>query len=429
MLKHISALTVGALLGAVVLYGAPRTAAACSGCSELKGITVAHASVAPDGVLVFNYESTWGPLGGLGDIEEKLALEVRDGDGAPLEGKLERAYNRLVWRPACQLDPGAVLHPRFEYSDPDPAGLCGGPVEQKVFETASVRVAEEPLAPLALPEACFSTVYSFAELNTGLDDLACCDGAFPYHENDNIGGCEDEPPTIHYDAGSCAVVRGFGQATARFSWTPALGDEDAANTVALLEYERPEGVLSIHSLLLELDASSGARALTMTRSEALDVRLTLHSLATGERVSGPWVRSNGDVSDMYLGSIEVDRSAELDAACADAPYTCEIIQGASPAVLWDSEECAPYQHSMIDPSNIGNQDPTQCALYSGAEEALPPERDLPQVCEGAVDTETDTGTDGEGEAGCGCAATSPRDAGLLLLLLLSPLRARRRRSR
>ena len=340
-----------------------------------------------DGVLVL--QATGGRLVDM-DLPATLELVVTH-DGQPIAGAVEAtdAVGVLIWRPAAPLEPGAhQLDLHFENAN-DYAYGCG-PSSGDV--SAQLLVEDTLSAPLEPPVLTHELKVS-VEGGGELDDLVCCDDAFPV-DGDYCG--YGEP---YWDEGECAPHSGTGLLQVVTKIAPQA---DPGTSGLLLRSFLVDGELATVGVFEE--ASSRLDHPFCTQVE-------LRNLATGETAVSEPVCHGQDLVDQ-LGPQSLDPAAELAGKCVGPLYTCAINEDAPPR--WDSESCTPFvvEQTTEGPTTSDSQGATETASSDTA-----------------PTSGSEGGGQGDGLVAHGCARDSGAGdpAGLLGLLGLGVLARRRRR--
>ena len=375
----------------------PDEAAACSSICSFKdfwsAIEPLNVSAIPiDGVLLLQGTES----GTLSDAEwiAKIDLTVTR-DGQPVGGALETSSidNILIWRPDAPLEPGATFNVTGTLTNPDPGPEyydCSPDVLMIDFDFTS---GTAPSAPLVAPGV-GAVEAVIVEPYIGLDDLVCCDEAFPYDDYPDCGGAGG----VTWPSGFCASRRG-----------------DAVLRVQLtVDHDIPEPTAALVTRQVVTDGEPGAttREYTLTASagQPICTEVILRNLATGESVTTP-MQCHGDAVATQLGPRDLDPSDILAEQCSSPAYTCEHPSSAG----WDSDQCVPWP-----PEEPTTGEPTGGPEATGDTTSDDTTTSDPSEGRDTVDQ------DGLGDHGCGCERGAPDAHGLLVLAGLGLLRRRRR---
>ncbi|MCA9659792.1 MAG: MYXO-CTERM sorting domain-containing protein [Myxococcales bacterium] len=390
---------------------APRDVEACSPayCRAWKSVSIAHSTPIPaDGVLVLAAEyGEW-----TAPEETDLAavyVEVSGEGGELINGTLELSESPLaiLWRADEPLMPGleydvlvAIDNTIFgeeAYCADDYVGVEG------VFETAAPGLPETAAPPIAAEEE-----LSYA-LDMALENLVCCDGAYPYVEM-----CGDGQSG--WFEGHCATTLQNGRVTLAMTL-----DADA--------YAATGGQIGVQGW------KPGELTHSYTFGEDGCFGVTAVNFATGEVVAGESICLSPEAV-AHFGPQAIDPSEELAGACAGDPYTCDIVDES-----WSEEACAPWpadgdtDSGTTSDSDSGGSDSTggetSGATDSGGGTSVT-DSGTTTGSGGTSDTDDDSASTTSGiDDGGGCACDvdgggSP--AGLAWLALALPFAMRRRRS-
>ncbi len=371
----------------------------CEGSPRILAFDLAHAQVAPDGVLVFAAEQGAPDGASAEDTLAAIELEVRSGED-PLEGTLELDGGLFIWRPAEPLPAGASLSISAVIDNDalDAKQQCGI-AEAGPFDLA---VGEETLSELALPELEFRTEHSIAPA-LSLESVVCCDGAYPALELT----CVEE---VLWSEGHCAAQAGVGFASASF----AAADLDPAVAASL----RAEIIVG-EEVVATQHGSALIEGLQLSRAEAFDAQLRLVSLIDGAEVLSESFTADGGAPE-ELGELELDIAAEVEEMCGEPAYVCALDEGAQ---AWDPEACEPWadEDEDTDGDTEGDTDGDTDGDSDG---------DTDGDTEGDSDGDTDGDADQDGSgSGGGCNVQGGERGSSWLLLFglgMVPLMRRRR---
>lgn len=378
----------------------PSEADACSPdpCSFVEGWDslepVNAASIPIDGVLVLRGTRQ-------GDVDEDWLSQVEltvTRDGQPIAGAVEATEVRdvLIWRPAAPLEPGATYQVKGNLDNDETDEYYEGCHPDILALDFEFQADTEPSAPLTAPKTSAQESVFLLQRKT-LDDVVCCDGAYP---NDYGFDCGYGGESVYWDEGFCAATRGFGSLNVDIS---AEVDVPPA-TAQLLARELFLDGVSIGSTL-------DGGALGTTDSKPFCTSVKIRNLATGESVMSEAICHGAEVADQ-LGDQILDPSAELGQKCKDTPYVCTVKDG-----QWDETQCSAWPG---EEPTTGDPDPTEGPTSD-------PSGD-PSSSDGTDSDDSATaGQDGLVDHGCACDSSTPSPLGALALLGLGLLRPRRRR--
>jgi MYXO-CTERM domain-containing protein len=339
-------------------------------------------SIPRDGVIILSYNA----VGDLSPAEVAAGLELTlTQDGMPVAGVVEDVGvpGTVVFRPAAPLVPNVLTTATLLYNNPSDAKDAGCAFGDVEFEF-DMHIAAADSVPLEPPELTGSYTVDVLE-DRGLDDLACCDGAYP--TTFECGGVD-----VYWEDGYCTPIRGTRVLSLSLLASNLLPKPTA-------------GQLATTYRINGADAFTGpgtTNLFTFAESEACVV-VEQRNLANGDTIQSPETCFGADEQ---LGPVDIDPGPDLAGFCAGAPYTCEVAGDADPA-QWDPEQCTP-----LDPPGETGDAPTSTASdgdSSGADES----------------GDGDPPEDGKAD-GCGCTTTPTAPAPLLGLAALALLRRRRR---
>lgn len=229
-----------------------------------------------------------------------------------------------------------------------------------------------------------------------LDELVCCDDAFPYHYVFDCGGSGSY---VSWSDGFCASLRGNGLLAVELTFDHGL----PASTAALVTRQ----VLT--------DGEPGKPRFDDTATAFGDkpfcTEVVLHNLATGETVTSA-KQCHGDALVDQLGPQMLDPSDQLAEKCTGPAYVCDQAAGSG---SWDMNKCTPWPPES---PTTGETEPTGGPQTTGDDT-------------GAVTATGDDGTgdtvteDDLGDRGCSCNGGTPGGLGALAIAGLALLRRRR----
>lgn len=328
--------------------------------------------VAVDGVLTFSpgYRRAERAL-------EFFTLKVLDAMGEEVPGSFEvhEEFSVFVWRPAQPWLAGAtytvVTHvDTAAWATAEYGAQPGACVTYE--REATVKVAAEPLPPVAAPPLVVTSEHQVVQREAPAD-LVCCDGAYPRLQ-ENQGHCPGfDGERLEYEAGFCTHLRAHGRLEVAYAYDEALLAAAArSNFVSRL---LPSGELQ----WVGTEASLSAPA--CLQLETID--LAREQVFVDERCFG---------DDVALGPLEVDPAAALAGSCAGPAYVCEGED------RWDAEQCVTWPEGQVYPAPVA-----------------PPDEE-PEA--------TETGAAAQSGGGGGCSVAG--GPGLLALVMLAGLRRRRR---
>lgn len=371
---------------------------------------LANPSVIPaDGVLVVT-GTRWG--GGAAEADF-AAIEIAvKRDGVAVAGALEGIDlpGAFVWRPAQGLTPGVhevALSIDNDAIDPGaPDGDCGPATLDNHF---SVEVVDEtspaPRAPSLRIDAEVSV-----EGPPELDDLICCDGAFPY---ESPGSCDLE---LSWDEGRCFSLHRDAELR---GWFERTDGEPALLAGALIYQLVVDGAVRSHSLDGRLRHSATA---------PFCAHVEVESLATGA-VAATEERCYGQHLAGPLGALKCDPTAEL-ADCTGEPYRCANVGGE-----WDPQDCSPWSGVVdADAVDCDFDGPTTEGSTTGGEsigdESSGGSSSDGDASSGGASSDEGDSSSGttdqyeDGEGGCGCDVDAAGAPWLAAVVLLRPRRRR-----
>ena len=354
--------------------------------------------VPTDGVIVLRVS---GPSGAAPELDIFEIAVTRD--GMPLAGELAQSgiEGVLIWRPeqlfvasSTMVVSGTIHNVEFEPG----FEFCGAEFVPFEFE---VEVADGPMPPLMLPEITVSEALDDPLLFQNLEQMVCCDGAFPRLEFIGCGGSElviEEGHCAPLDWNGAMHVEATGRANAAPGAASMIGAElRVAGEVRASTFSGPDGFV-----------------LRTRATEPFCSEVALRNLASGEEVVRP-MQCHGDTLVTQLGPQTLGPDSPALEACLGKPYVCETDEN---GLEWDPDRCSAWP---ADEESTGG--PTTGAPTTGPDESGGGTTGTTGATSGAA-TAAD---DGLVEHGCACAsgARSWREAWALLVLAL----ARRRRGR
>ncbi len=350
------------------------------------------------------------------DLLATIDLEVSR-EGVPVAGAIEttQAEGILVWRPAAPLVPGEhALNIHFENID-DEYGYNCGPASVDSF--AQVTVVDQMAQAIGQPQIEHKQSVELFALR-GLDDLVCCDGAFP--QNGDYCGYSDYDS--YWSEGECASHRGEGFLRVDIALDTQL--DPATSGVVLRTFFVDETPISRGIV----DQSS------TQQDNPFCTHVELQNLASGLVVVSEPQCHGDEVADL-LGPQPMDAKAALAGKCSGPLYTCEVIEG--PLSRWDPANCTPFAPeeetdsgpTTSESESQSDSDPTAGPGSDSDPTAGPGSDTTPtsgSAGEGGSDSAGDGGQDGLVEHGCACDSGTGDPTALLGLLGLGLLGLRRR---
>ena len=355
--------------------------------------------VPTDGVILLRVS---GPSGAAPEADI-LEIEVTL-DGVPLAGELVQSGidGVLIWRPeqlfaasSTMVVSGKIHNVEFEPN----LEFCGAEFVPFEFE---VEVAAGPMPPLVFPEVMVSEALNDPPLLHDLEQMVCCDGAFPRLE---FAGCGQTHLVI--DEGRCAPLEWNGSMHVEATGMAIV----APGTASMISAElRVDG-----EVLSPTFSGPDGFVLRTQATEPFCSEVVLRNFASGEVIVGP-LQCHGDALVTQLGPQTLVPESPALAACLGEPYVCETDE---PGFEWDPDLCSAW------PANEGSTgSPTTGAPTTGPDE---PGGGTTGATSDATSGATTAADDGLVEHGCACAsgAGSWREAWALLLLAI----VRRRRGR
>ena len=377
----------------------PAEARACSPdpCVDFKTLDglflVNQDSVPTDGVFVL-VTSTFGSLS-MAEIVAGVEFTVTQ-DGEPVAGALEDSGvpGVVLWRPDGPLVPFVVTTATAFFKNPQEA-MNVGCVFGDVDIEFDIHVASNAAVPLTKPE--ITAQYTLQSVESrGLQDLACCDGAYPSEYDCGFGD-------VYWESGQCASIRGINY----------------MNLVLGVDNLLPKPTAGLLATTYIIDgekvvAGPGASTLFTLEDSPVCVVVEQTNLANGETVQSAEL-CVGEASD-GLGPVELDAAAALAGQCTDPLYTCELAKDTYPN-QWDPTRCAPFEPAAESESSPTSSD--------GESESSPTSSDGEGESSDGESSDSGDGGQDVPEKGCGCA-TGPDAGGLLGLFVLGLLPRRRR---
>ena len=373
------------------------------------------AAIPIDGVLLLQGAGT----GTMPDADWLTRIDLTvTRDGQPVAGALETSSidDLLIWRPAAPLEPGATFKVTGTLDNPDMMEYydCGPDILMIDFDFTS---GMEPTEALAAPGV---GAEESVLLNPSLsiDDLVCCDEAFPYEYFNDCGGSYGGTTWF---TGFCAPLRGYGVLQVQLT----------------VDHDMPESTSALVTRQVVTDGEPGAITLGDTLSasggQPICTEVILRNLATGESVTTP-KECHGDAVATQLGPQNIDPSGQLGEKCSSAAYVCERSEETA---SWDPEKCTPWPPE--DPTT-GDTAPTGGPETTGDSTGDTAPTGGPETAgdstsadasagdssdSDASDTADTADQDGLGDRGCSCDGGAPDGLGLLALAGLGLLRRRR----
>lgn len=405
-----------ALVLALVAGGAARDAAACldlgDACGDVdtwnSALPMFDADIPTDGMLLVRF---LGPSD-VPPMVEFITLEVTL-DGAPVAGALEEigVDGLLGWRPAAPLAPTSqyVVAGTIHNVDFQPGlEFCGEEFVPFEFEFGT---AAGPMPPLAAPEVFAETAVGVAEKLT-LEDIVCCDGAYPYW----FGGCGGGG-SVDYNEGFCARLQYTGRLDVRVIGT--LGD--LGPTAPMLAAELVvDGVPEAGQLVVGAEFQLRASA-----SQPVCTEVVLRNVVTAEVVSTPAQCHGQDLAGQLGPQTLTPDSPLLTTECAGQPYVCEIDEAGD---SWDPDRCVPWPEGQASTGEPATGGPTSGGSGgTGGTSGTGGSGTTPGGTggTGSISSPID---DGLVEHGCACDGARPDALAWLLALALPAVRRRSRRA-
>ena len=399
------------------LAAIPDEAEACTvvGCYDIdawSAIEPVNIKAIPiDGVLLLQGTAS----GSMSDVEwiTKINLTVTRG-GQPVDGVLTSSGvdNLVVWQPAAPLEPGETFKVTGTLDNPEMAEYydCAPDILMIDFDFTS------GMGPSAALAASGVSAVEEVILNPhgDIDDLVCCDEAFPYaYFND----CGNSDSYVSWDDGFCTSLRGDGVLRVQLT----------------VDHDMPESTFVLVTRQVVIDGEPGP----ITREDTLTARggqpicteVVLRNLATGESVTTP-KQCHGDAVAAQLGPQNIDASGILGEKCSSAAYVCEVdMQGDR----WDPNNCTPWppeQPTTGDTDPTGGPGTTGNATAGTSTDAEGSSGNTSgntsaSDASDATDASDTADQDGLGDRGCSCNGGAPDGLGLLAIAGLALLRRRR----
>jgi MYXO-CTERM domain-containing protein len=398
-------------LPSLVLIGAlaPRQAHACDPVfdecpADLELVT--EGPLPLDGALVWRPAFSDPATGyfSASSLEEATTVVVTPMGGGPeVPGTVAAVGDAqaLVWRPTEPLPADTGLE--VEVTVDNGALICGGDFEPTLTKMWTVTTGSELAPPPAVPELTGETSVALND-TIELDNLVCCDGAFPtWTMLDDCG------LGVLWSEGTCAALSGVGWLDAALVLDP--GAVAATGGQVAYVFESNAGMLPF---------VAGTTEITARASQPICGKVRATRLADGEQTVGPEVCFGKELQAM-LGEQAIDPLPTL-AACAGQPYTCEIVELDQ---SWDPAACTPWPEGEAPTTSAGSEG------SSGESDSST----------GGGGSSGSSGSSGSGEAsdsdtagtdtdkgGCACA-TGPVDSGWGIVALVLPWLTRRRSRR
>jgi MYXO-CTERM domain-containing protein len=270
-------------------------------------------------------------------------VTVTDPGGALVDGALEThpGFSPAAWRPTNPWVPGtyqvtvAVDLPSFP-ADPGPTD-CPGFSHQ-----AEIVVVDEPRHVVGTQALSVVETLGVTPLRS-LETLVCCDGALPYEASVPGIGCPDYPSRmLEIGAGHCSELLSTG-------WL-------ALEAELLIDGQPAPPDYSLREVTHDSTTASGDAVMSMKLTQPECLQFELLDLVTGELTVHD--SCHGDAVADQLGTLELDPTNELAAACSGGAYVCEAI-----GYSWDPTACttwpdgAPYMHPNSPESESPPADP------------------------------------------------------------------------
>lgn len=328
-------------------------------------------------------------------------------DGVVVDGALEQTGigGVLGWRPAglLQADSTYVVAGTIHNLDAMPGNpSCGLEFEPFEFE---VSTASEVMPPMLPPQVSGEEAVEFAE-PLALDNLVCCDGAFPV----TFPGCGSGGNTVDFSEGHCAPMQYTGRLGVELTGVvPGTG-----KGASMLSVARIVGDEVVDEMLV----TESFKFRTREAGPFCD-RVVLRNLVTGETAMSA-VMCHGDALVDRLGAQTLTPESPELAVCVGAPYVCEIDElGDS----WDPDRCTPWPASEEDTE--GSEEPTTGSPTTSGSTSGPGESGSGTAGSTADDGATTNPADGLVEHGCACASGGAAGGAWLAALMLLVRRRRR----
>ncbi len=360
-----------------------------------------------DGVLLLQGTGT----GTMPDADWLATIDLTvTRDGQPVAGALETSNvdNLLIWRPAAPLEPGATFTVTGTLDNPDMLEYydCAPDILMIDFEFTS------DMGPSAALVASGVGAEENVALNPslGIDDLVCCDEAFPYEYYNDCGG-------------------GYGGASWNLGFCTPLRGNGVLQVQLTVEHAMPESTSALVTRQIVIDGKPG----TITRGDTLFAsggqpictEVILRNLATGDNVTTP-KQCHGDAVAAQLGPQNIDPSSTLEEKCSSAAYVCERSENST---SWDPKKCTPWPPeepttSDTDPTGGPETTGTTGDGTGGANETGET-GNTGNTGNDASESSDTADQDDLGGRGCSCDGGAPDGLGLLALAGLGLLRRRR----
>ncbi|MEZ4385438.1 MAG: MYXO-CTERM sorting domain-containing protein [Nannocystaceae bacterium] len=385
---------------------APRDVEACSPlfCRAWKSLTIAHSTPIPaDGVIVIAAEFGDGTIAEETDLAA-LYVEVSGEGGELYNGTLElsAAPLAIIWRPDEPLMPGLeydvlVTADNLVFGD---EAYCA---DDSVFTEGVVTTAVPGLPETAAPPVSAEEEL-FEQMSADLDDLICCDGAFPFLEM-----CSGE---ASWTEGHCASTAAHGLVSLKMTL-----DGDA--------YAAMGGQIGVEGWV------PGELTHDVTFADDGCYAINAVNFATGEVVEGESICLSAEAVASF-GKKDVDPTAELEGACVGQPYTCEVM-----GEVWSEEACMDWPpdggtttgtDTDSDGSASSSGETSSTSNSDGGTSVTDSATTDGDTTTGDTDASASTGGGLDDGGGCACDVAGGSPAGLAWLTLALPMFWRRRRS-
>lgn len=340
-----------------------------------------------------------------------MTVEVTLG-GMPVAGQLESTGidGLLGWRPAGPLAADSTyvvagtIH-NVEATPGDPT--CGLEFEPFEFE---VSTGSGVMPPLVAPEVSSKEAAEVTEVLT-LDNLVCCDGAFPAFS----GGC-GSGGSVGFADGECVPLQWTGRLRVDFEGQVPGASDEAASMVS--------ATLVVGGFVVEERFVTSSFDFRSRNTGPFCAQVVLRNLVTGETAPGSEL-CHGDTLVDQLGAQTLTQDSPALAVCVGAPYVCEIDElGDS----WDPDRCTAWpasEDSTGGPDEPTTGGPTTGGPTTGGSTGEPGSGTTAGTSE---DGATTNPADGLIVPGCACSGGGAGSGGWLAGLMLVGLRRRRARA-
>jgi hypothetical protein len=283
-------------------------------------------AVAREGVVTFRFLTSSAPPDDRWPAAyDYLDVHVLDSNGLEIPGTLERYgdFDVAVWRPAQDWPTDAESVDVHWSVDIDGFVVDEHGLQHDCWPLegwAVVEIVDRPL-PILDP-ATFETEYGVVH-SQALEDLVCCDGAYPALRWGEGHHCFPGGRELWIDEGLCESLAEIGRLTIRAS-------------VGLDELDELERSNFVRRMVIASE-DDDARQPISARSVDVPVCVQLEVVDLGRGAMHVFESCEAEAYAPMLGRLERDPTPAL-AACDDTPYVCEVVHH----IRWDPEQCTPW---------------------------------------------------------------------------------------